>query len=93
MKKVIKLTESDLVRIVKRLINEETYHFAFEDIIKDELVRYLENTVYGKTKKTQERAEQLIDIHKPFIDKMKDVMSADEIAQRIFQYEKNNLRR
>ena len=93
MKKIVRLTESDLMNIVKRVINEKHAQFAFADIVKDELVRYLENTIYGKVNKAEERANQLIDIHKNFIEKVQDKMSADEIAKRLFKYEKNNLKR
>ena len=37
MKKVVRLTESDLVRIVKRVINEDDGAFSFGDKIKSKL--------------------------------------------------------
>lgn len=60
--------------------------------IKYELKRYLEGTVYNKVGKTDERATELMDIHKKFIDNVRNKMSADEIAKRLFEYEKNNLK-
>jgi hypothetical protein len=66
--------------------------FAFDDAIKYELKRYLQGTVYAKVDKTDERAIELMNIHKKFIDNVKNKMSADEIAKRLFEYEKNNLR-
>lgn len=93
MKKIVRLTESDLMNIVQKVINEKHVEFAFVDIVKDNLVRYLENTIYGKVNKAEERANQLIDIHKNFIEKVQDKMSADEISKRIYMYEKNNLKR
>lgn len=49
--------------------------------------------MYAKVGKTEERAKELMDIHKKFIDNVRDKMSADEIAKRLFDYEKNNLKR
>jgi len=62
---------------------------AFDDEIKYELKRYLEETIHGKVGQTEERAKQLMNIHKKFIDNAKNKMSADEIAKKIYQYEIN----
>jgi hypothetical protein len=76
-----------------QFINENEQKFAFDDDIKYELKRYLEGTVYAKVGKTDERATELMDIYKKFIDNVRNKMSADEIAKRLFEYEKNNLKR
>ena len=73
--------------------NENTSKIAFDDEIKYELKRYLERTIYGKVSKTDERATQLMSIHRKFIENIRNKMSADEIAKRLFDYEKNNLKR
>tara|TARA_R110000868_G_scaffold130029_2_gene339533 strand:+ start:4104 stop:4382 length:279 start_codon:yes stop_codon:yes gene_type:complete len=83
----------DKVKNFKQFVNESEQKFAFDDDIKYELKRYLEGTVYAKVGKTDERATELMDIHKKFIDNVRDKMSADEIAKRLFDYEKNNLKR
>jgi hypothetical protein len=83
----------DKVKNFKQFVNENEQKFAFDDDIKYELKRYLEGTVYAKVGKTDERATELMDIHKKFIDNVRNKMSADEIAKRLFDYEKNNLKR
>ena len=83
----------DKVKNFKQFVNENEQKFAFDDVIKYELKRYLEGTVYAKVGKTDERATELMDIHKKFIDNVRNKMSADEIAKRLFDYEKNNLKR
>jgi hypothetical protein len=66
---------------------------AFDEEIKCELKRYLENTVWLKVGKTDERAILLIELHKKFIDIVRNKMSSQEIAKRLFIYEKNMLDR
>jgi hypothetical protein len=78
---------------IEKDVNENTSKIAFDEEIKYELKRYLEETIYGKVSKTDERSNELIDIHRKFIDNVKDKMSAKEIAKRLFDYEKNNLKR
>lgn len=71
-------------------IREEcTLKLAFDDEIKYELERYLDRTLYGKVSRTNERAIQLMCIHRKFIDNIKEQKSADEIAKILFDYEKN----
>lgn len=43
MKKVVRLTESDLVRIVKKVINEDDGAFSFGDKIKSKLGTFRKN--------------------------------------------------
>jgi len=78
---------------IEKNVNENISKIAFDDEIKYELKRYLEGTIYGKVSKTDERATELMDIHRKFIDNVRNKMSADEIAKRLFDYEKNNLKR
>ncbi|MFW6242979.1 MAG: hypothetical protein ACOC2W_02375 [bacterium] len=66
---------------------------AFYGEIKFELKRYLEKTVWGKVGGVDKRADQLMDIHKKFIEIAMDKLSADEIAKKLFEYEKNILNR
>jgi hypothetical protein len=87
----IRRKEPDLY--IEKSLNENTTKIAFDDEIKYELKRYLEGTIYGKVSKTDERATELMDIHRKFIDNVRDKMSADEISKRLFDYEKNNLKR
>lgn len=62
------------------------------DEIKYELKRHLQKTVWAKVGGIDKRTDQLIDIHSTFINKMRDEMSADEIANRLFKYEENILK-
>jgi hypothetical protein len=87
----IRRKEPDLY--IEKNINEASLKIAIDEEIKYQLKRYLEGTVYGKVSKTDERATQLINIHRKFIDNVRDKMSSDEIAKRLFTYEKNNLKR
>lgn len=69
-------------------INEND-KFAFDDEIKYELKRYLKNTIWDKVGTIDKRVDELIEIHNKFIDNVRDKMSANEIAERLFKYEKN----
>lgn len=74
-------------------VNESNSKLAFDDEIKFELKRYLEGTIWKKVGQIDERAEKLIDLHKKFIDIVRDKLSADEIAKKLYEYEKNILNR
>jgi hypothetical protein len=73
------------------LTNEITSKIPFDDEIKYELERYLEDTIWSRVGRVKERSEELIHLHNKFISKAKDKMSANEIAKRLFDYEKNIL--
>jgi len=83
----IRKVEPDLY--IENSITESTSKIAFDDEIKFELKRYLEGTIFGKMGQTEERASQLIDLHKNFIEKARNKMSADEIAKKLYEYQKN----
>lgn len=72
---------------------ETSTSFAFDDEIKIELKRYLKDTIWNKVDQIEQRAEKLIDLHMKFIDNVRNKMSANEIAEKLFEYEKNNLKR
>jgi hypothetical protein len=75
--------QQEKMKYIKTFENFEN-KFAFDDEIKYELKRYLINTI-----NCDDRVEQLINIHKKFIDNNKNTMSANEIAKRLYQYDKN----
>lgn len=75
-----------------KCINENT-KIAFDDEIKFELKKYLQNTVWDKVGGIDERVDKLIELHSKFINNVKNNMSADEIAKRLFEYEKSSLNR
>lgn len=82
----------DRIRGIEEKLNENT-SFAFDDEIKYELQRYLKNTIHGKTNQTEERAIALMRTQKPFIEAFRNKMSANEIAQRLYKSELDNLKR
>ena len=87
----IRRKEPDLY--IEKRVNENTGKLAFDDEIKFELKRYLQNTIWSKVGGIDERADKLIELHNKFINNVRDKMSADEIAKRLFEYEKNILNR
>jgi hypothetical protein len=87
----IRRKEPDLY--IEKRVNENTGKLAFDDEIKFELKRYLQNTIWSKVGGIDERADKLIELHSKFINNVRDKMSADEIAKRLFEYEKNILSR
>lgn len=75
------------------IISEGANKFAFDEEIRHELRRYLQDTVWNKVGGVNERADELLKLHSKFIDNVRDKMSAGEIAKRLFEYEKNILSR
>jgi len=71
---------------------ENVLKIAFDEEIKHELKQYLKNTIWNKVDNIDNRADQLISLHSKFINNVRDKMSADEIAKRLFEYEKNILK-
>lgn len=57
MKKVVRLTESDLIRIVKRVISEET-QTTNVDTLSNEIVKMLQDAIEGLAFDTQEKANK-----------------------------------
>lgn len=76
MKKVIKLTESDLTRIVKRVLKENVDQDTMDqlDNLEDDA-----NNILGVIYDFCERAEMLWDIEIP----EEDSVEADELASKI----------
>ena len=82
------------VKDFKQFVNEKVeIKLAFDDEIKFELKRYLQNTIWSKVGGIDERADKLVELHNKFINNVRDKMSANEIAKRLFEYEKNILDR
>ena len=73
--------------------NKNTVKIGFDDEIKNELKRYLQNTVWNKVGGIDNRVDQLMKLHSKFISFVRNKMSDDEIDKRLFQYEKNILNR
>lgn len=75
------------------IMNEMSGNFSFDEDIKTELEKLLRNTIWGKVEKTEERASQLMDVQKKFIDNARNKESAYDIAYRLYKYELDNLKR
>jgi hypothetical protein len=87
----IRKKEPDLY--IEKSVNENIGKIAFDDEIKYELKRYLQNTIWSKVGGIEDRIDKLMELHSKFINNVRDKMSADEIAKRLFEYEKNILNR
>jgi hypothetical protein len=87
----IRRKETDLY--IEKNVNENTGKFAFDDEIKFELKRYLQNTIWSKVGGVDERVDKLLELHSKFINNVRNKMSAEEIAKSLFEYEKNILDR
>jgi len=73
--------------------NDDNSKIAFDDEIEYELKRYLENTIWSKVGQIEKRTKELINLHRKFIDLVKNKISANEIARKLYEYEKNILNR
>lgn len=68
MKKIIKLTERDLTRIVKRVINENEYNDDFNgetnyrDMSVEEEIDHIENEIYNLGNTIDSSLNQLADL-------------------------------
>lgn len=65
---------------------------TFRELILSELERYLQNTVWAKVQKIKERAKELVKIHDTFINLVEGKLSAEDVAFRLFEYERSILR-
>lgn len=72
-------------------MNRNSLKLPFDDEIKFDLERHLENTIWNNVNRISERADELIELHSKFIRNVKNKMNANEIAERLFEYEKNML--
>jgi len=77
----------DIIKF-KNFLNENST-IAFDDEIKIELSKLLSNTKWIKTNSVEYRTNQLIDLHKKWIEIVKDKLSAEEIAKSLYKYDKN----
>jgi hypothetical protein len=85
-----RLIESIMIEIKKEYGEKNTVKIAFDDEIKYKLQRYLQNTIWSNGG-MEDRIDKLMELHSKFINNVRDKMSADEIAKRLFEYEKNIL--
>lgn len=60
-----------------------------DEEIKDALHILYKNSVYATVNKVDDRIEQLFKIHATWLDKAKKYFSADDIAKKLYTYEKN----
>lgn len=79
--KVLKNRYGDEGRVMGKQKN------ALDSEIKWELKARLARTVYAKTNKTDERATELMNIHRKFIDNVRNVMGPNQIADWLYRYE------
>lgn len=80
----------DKIKILNQSINETT--IAFDDDIIKLLQDLLENVPFPYKGDTLERATQLVNLHKKFIDFNRSVLSAEDIANRLFKYDQDILK-
>lgn len=62
-------------------------------LIKKELTSLLSNTIYGKTDTAEKRAKHLMDVQKTYIENVKRRLTPNKIAQSLYKYELENLKR
>lgn len=68
-------------------VNEEFVPFYGD--IQNELKKLLQNTVWKEVDAVDTRVEQLLSMHRKFIDFAMDRLTAEEIAQKLYKYDKN----
>lgn len=68
-------------------INESK--LAFDDEIKDELRKLYKNTMFDKSNTINDRIEDLIQLHSKWLGMARDKYSAEEIAKKLFKYDKD----
>lgn len=62
---------------------------AFDDDIKDELRKLYKNTSFEKTNLVEDRIKDLIGLHSKWLDMSRDKYSAEDIAKKLFKYDKD----
>ena len=83
-----------MIKRFNEFINESTStKIAFYSEILYELKRFLDGSIWAKVGGVDKRAEELMNIHKKFIEIAMDKLSAEEIAERLYKYEKTMLER
>ena len=69
--------------------NIPTNKLPFEEEIKRELRKLYSGSIYDKVGKIDDRIDQLFNIHNKWLNTAKKTYSAEEIADKLFKYEKN----
>ena len=70
--------------------NENQKSIAFDEEIKYELRNVYRNTSYAKAGILDQRIEQLLSIHKVWVEKAKSIYSSKEIAEKLFKSENHD---
>lgn len=90
--KIMKVVEKHFENAFKEPENIDEAFMAslpFDDEIRYELRRFLVGSNYDKGGILDQRVDQLMQIQKPWIDRAKNIYSAEEIAKTLYQYDKN----
>jgi|694.fasta_scaffold31353_11 hypothetical protein len=69
--------------------NNLTTKLPFDEEIKRELRKLYSGSIYDKIGKIDDRIDQLFNIHNKWLDMAKKRYSANEIADKLFKYEKS----
>jgi hypothetical protein len=87
-----KYSEEEIINIIlnnDKPKNNISNKLPFDEEIKRNLRDLYSNSVYDKSGKVDMRVNQLFDIHKTWLGKVRDKYSAKQIADKLFIYEKN----
>lgn len=68
---------------------EEITQGTTREEVKEELIKRMKDTVYNKVGSLDDRIEQLLKIHKTWLDRVIKTNSIEEIVNSIVKYEKN----
>ncbi|MFA5207139.1 MAG: hypothetical protein WC428_00415 [Candidatus Paceibacterota bacterium] len=89
-RKIIKIVEPHFEKAFKEPIDEEVNStIPFDNSIKDELKKIFSGSNYDKAGILDQRIEQLLDMHGKWLEMAKKQYGAEEIAQKLFAYDKN----
>jgi hypothetical protein len=72
-----------------QIAKKEEPKIVTEQEIKEELKKRLKDSVYNKVGSLDDRIEQLLKIHKTWLDRVIKTDSIEEIVNSIVKYEKN----
>jgi len=72
-----------------QISKKEEPKIVTEQEIKEELKKRLKDSVYNKVGSLDDRIEQLLKIHKTWLDRVIKTDSIEEIVNSIVKYEKN----
>lgn len=67
----------------------ENIHIPFDDDIRKELTLLFKGSVYDKTNSIDQRIDQLFKIHGLWLFNAKKLYSAEEIAKKLYHYDKH----